>query len=95
MKLDLSRFLDHLFGLDNSKQNVFNFKNVLNDDAIDVLNDEDSPTAFKLMHELAKLINPNIKEMKKDIDEMKKGSRSKQEKETEDAGELEDEVRTD
>jgi len=83
---------DHLFGLDNSKQNVFNFKNISDDDAEDVLSNENSEIVYKLMHELSKRLSNGINQMYSEIKSKKPETIKPKEDNEEDRGEFPNEL---
>lgn len=80
---------DHLFGLDNSKQNVFNFRNLDRDDTLDVLNNDNLDASFQLMHELSKKLYNGINQMYSEI----KSAKPKEKKQKQDKGEFIDDLR--
>jgi hypothetical protein len=72
IEINFEPFFDTFFGLDNTKQNVHSFKKIDSGEAID---SDDEDIVFIFISALSEFIHNQISKIKKDIDNIDKGTR--------------------
>jgi hypothetical protein len=73
VEINFDPTFDSLFGVDNTKQNVHAFKNIKDKDE----NAEEESLQFDFISKLSKFLETNITQMKKAVDKMGEGKRTK------------------